>query len=297
MTFRDGAQLDPSRIQRRGASTGAGGMAIGGGIGGLIILLIAMFTGVDLSSLGLGGGTSGSDVTANDPALQSQLAQDCQTGADANERIDCLIVATVNSLDVYWAPQTPALGATFTYPGIVLYDTATSTPCGTASDQTGPFYCPPDQTIYLDTTFYDILVQQFGSSNGQLAQEYVIAHEYGHHIQNLLGVFDKADLTTTGANSDGVNVELMADCLAGVWANHAASTEGGSFLNSLTKQDISDALSAASSVGDDHIQEITQGQVDQDSFTHGTSAQREDNFLTGYQTGDPAQCDRFNVMN
>ncbi len=296
MTFRNDARLDTSRIQRRGASTGAGGMLIGGGLGGLVILLIAMFTGFDLSSLGLGSGDSGSTVTANNPALQQDLEQACQTGADANTRIECLITATVNSLDAYWESAAPAAGApSFTYPGVVLYDSMTSTPCGTASDQTGPFYCPTDQTIYVDTTFFDIL-KQFGSSNGQLAQEYVIAHEYGHHIQNLLGVFEVADRGGTGANSDSVKVELMADCLAGVWANHAASVEGGSYLEPLTKQDIADALSAASSVGDDHIQQATQGSVDQDSFTHGTSAQREDSFLTGYRSGDAGACDYFNVV-
>lgn len=296
MTFRNDARLDPSRIQRRGASTGAGGMAVGGGIFGLVVLLIAMFTGYDLSSLGIGTGDTGSNVTSNDPALQQQFEEACQTGANANERVDCLITATINSLDKYWESAAPAAGASFSYPGVVLYDSATSTPCGTASDQTGPFYCPTDQTIYVDTTFFDILVSQFGSSNGQLAQEYVIAHEYGHHIQNLLGVFEVADRNGTGANSDSVNVELMADCLAGVWANHAASVEGGSFLEPLTKQDVADALSAASSVGDDHIQQATQGSVDQDSFTHGTSAQREDNFLSGYQSGDAGTCDYFDVV-
>jgi predicted metalloprotease len=296
MTFRNDARLDTSRIQRRGASAGAGGMVIGGGLGSLVILLIAMFTGFDLSSLGLGSGNSGSTVTANNPELQQDLEQACQTGADANARVDCLITATINSLDAYWESAAPAAGVpSFTYPGVVLYDSMTSTPCGTASDQTGPFYCPPDQTIYVDTTFFNILTQ-FGSSNGQLAQEYVIAHEYGHHIQNLLGVFEVADRGGTGANSDSVKVELMADCLAGVWANHASSVEGGSYLEPLTKQDIADALSAASSVGDDHIQQATQGSVDQDSFTHGTSAQREDNFLTGYRSGDAGACDYFNVV-
>jgi predicted metalloprotease len=271
-------------------------MAIGGGVGGLIILLIAMFTGFDLSSLGLGTGDTGSDVTTNDPALQEQFEESCQTGANANERVDCLVAATVNSLDAYWESAAPAAGASFAYPGIVLYDSVTSTPCGTASNQTGPFYCPPDQTIYVDTSFFDILVTQFGSSDGQLAQEYVIAHEYGHHIQTLLGVFDVASRDGTGADSDSVKVELMADCLAGVWANHAATIEGGSFLEPLTKQDIADALSAASSVGDDHIQQATQGSVDQDSFTHGSSAQREDYFLTGYRSGDANSCDYFEVV-
>jgi predicted metalloprotease len=269
-------------------------MAIGGGIGGLVILLIGMFLGVDLSALGLGDGTSGSTVTAEDPELQAQYNEECQTGADANENVDCLIAGAINSLDSYWSTAAPAAGADFSFPGVVLFDDVQSTACGTASNQTGPFYCPPDQTMYLDTTFFDVLVNQFGSSDGPLAQMYVVAHEYAHFIQDLLGVFEVADRTGTGEDSDGVKVELMADCLAGVWANHAEET---GYLEPLTKQDVTDALEAAEAVGDDRIQEATQGQADPDSFTHGTSAQRAENFLAGYKTGLPSTCDFFDVID
>jgi predicted metalloprotease len=296
MTFNPGARLDPSRIQRRGASAGVGGMAIGGGIGGLLLLLVGAYFGLDLTGI-LGGGTSGSAISANDPAAQRQLEQKCTTGASANASTDCLVVGTVGSLDSYWSSAMPALGGSFSYPQIVLFDSQTSTGCGTASVQTGPFYCPTDQTIYVETNFFQIL-SEFGGSTGPLAQEYVIAHEYGHHIQQLLGIFDVADRGGTGANSDSVKVELMADCLAGVWTHFAASApdaNGTPFLLPPTDAEINDALSAAGSVGDDNIQKATGGQANPDSFTHGTSAQRVQAFTLGYQSGSVAQCDPFGV--
>lgn len=295
MTFTTGSRLDPSRVERRGASAGAGGMAIGGGIGGLLLLLVGAFLGVDLT--GLLGGSSGSTVSANDPAAQAQLEQQCNTGEDANNSSDCLVVGTVNSLDSYWSSAVPALGAGFSYPEVVLFDSQTSTGCGTASVQTGPFYCPPDTTIYVETNFIQLLAD-LGGSTGPLAQEYVIAHEYGHHIQQLLGVFDVADRSGTGATSDSVKVELMADCLAGVWTHFAATAPdagGTPFLVPPTDAEINDALSAAGAVGDDSIQEATQGQANPDSFTHGTSEQRVQAFTLGYQAGSVAQCDPFGV--
>jgi predicted metalloprotease len=257
-----------------------------------------MLFGFDLSSLGFET-DSGSSVTTADPELQAEMEAACQTGAAANDRVDCLVVGTVNSLDVYWSTAAPAAGADFVNPSIVLFDAVTSTACGTASSQTGPFYCPPDATIYIDTTFFDVLVEQFGSSDGPLAEMYVISHEYGHHIQQLLGVFDKADRTGTGADSDSVKVELMADCFAGVWASNASTVPGADgkpYLDPLTKQDIQDAIAAARSVGDDRIMEASQGYADPDSFTHGTSEQRAEYFLTGYRSGSPASCDSFDVI-
>jgi hypothetical protein len=296
MTFNAGARLDPSRIQRRGASAGAGGMAIGGGIGGLLLLLVGAYFGIDLTGI-LGGGTSGSNISANDPAAQQQLEQKCTTGASANASTDCLVVGTVDSLDSYWSSAMPALGGSFSYPKVTLFDGQTSTACGTASVQTGPFYCPTDTTIYVESKFFQIL-SEFGGSTGPLAQEYVIAHEYGHHIQQLLGIFDVANRSGTGANSDSVKVELMADCLAGVWTHFAASApdaNGTPFLMPPTEVEINDALSAAGSVGDDNIQKASGGQANPDSFTHGSSAQRIQAFSLGYQSGSVAQCDPFGV--
>ncbi|MCJ7827220.1 MAG: neutral zinc metallopeptidase [Demequinaceae bacterium] len=299
MTFREDARLDPSRIQRRGRGTGASGMAVGGGLGGVILLVVAMLFGFDLSSLGFGTDT-GSSVTAADPEIQADFEAMCQSGTAANESSECRVVGAINSLDAYWSTAVPAAGAKFTYPGVVVFDSMTSTACGTASSQTGPFYCPSDQTIYIDTTFFDVLVQQFGSSDGPLAQMYVVAHEYGHHIQQLLGVFNVADRGGAGADSDSVKVELMADCLAGVWANHAATTpgeDGKPYLEPLTKQDVKDAIDAARSVGDDRIMEASQGYADPDNFTHGTSEQRAEYFLTGYRSGSPNSCDLFDVID
>jgi len=299
MTFRDDARLNPSRVQRRGRATGATGMAIGGGLGGLILVIVGMFLGVDLSALGIGG-DAGSSVTVADPERQADFESRCNSGEAANEYSDCRVAGTVNSLDSYWSSAAPAAGFDFEYPGIVIFDDVTSTACGTASSQTGPFYCPPDQTIYIDVTFFDVLVQRFGSSDGPLAEMYVVAHEYGHHIQQLAGVFDVADRSGSGADSDSVQVELMADCFAGVWASHAASApgpDGTPYLQPLTKEDILDAVEAARAVGDDRIMEASQGYADPDQFTHGTSEQRVEAFLAGYRSGLPNTCDYFNVID
>ncbi|HZL80614.1 MAG TPA: neutral zinc metallopeptidase, partial [Demequina sp.] len=185
-------------------------------------------------------------------------------------------------------------------PGVVVFDQATSTACGTASSATGPFYCPPDQTLYADTTFFSSLTQ-FGFEGGNLAEAYVIAHEYGHHVENELGIFDIADRSGTGTNSDSVKIELMADCLAGVWVGHAATTPdpdtGIPFLEPITQAQLDNALAAAASVGDDRIQETIQGEATPHTFTHGTSEQRTQAFTTGYTNGTVASCDAFGVLN
>jgi len=193
----------------------------------------------------------------------------------------------------------PAVGESFKLPGVVIFDTTTSTACGTGSAQMGPFYCPLDETIYLDTGFFNDLETHYGASGGPLAQMYVVAHEYGHHIENTIGVFEVANRTDTGSDSDSVKVELMADCLAGVWAGHAASTkdaDGVALIKPLTEQDVKDALSAAAAVGDDRIQEQATGRVDESSFTHGSAAQRQDAFTTGYTKGTITACDAFGLL-
>ena len=286
MTFNPNSRLDPGQItDRRGMGRG-GGIAIGGGgaIGLVLILAYALLGGnpSDLGPLLEPGAVTGPAGTA--------LATDCKTGQDANERDDCRILGYVNSIQKYWTGEFAASGQKYSPVDTVLFSGATRSGCGTASSATGPFYCPTDQLVYLDLDFFKELRSRFGAEGGSLAQGYVVAHEYGHHTQDLLGTLQGGD-GGTGAQGRSVRTELQADCFAGVWANHAAST---GFLQPFTDAQIADGLDAAAAVGDDRIQEATSGQVDPDSWTHGSSAQRQKWFKTGYQTGDPTACDTFN---
>ncbi|WP_394251535.1 KPN_02809 family neutral zinc metallopeptidase [Arthrobacter pityocampae] len=292
MSFNDNVQLDPSRVSdRRGRGRGA---AVGGGVGGGLLLILSLIFGpgvVDELGLDDGSGTTQEQGTAGG-AISA-----CRSGADANEQLDCRILATAESLDSFWAPALEQVGVTYTQPGVVLFSGRENTGCGTATSAVGPFYCPADEQTYYDTAFFDDLVTRFGASSGPLAQEYVVAHEFGHHIQNLIGTLGAAQQDPQGAESGGVRVELQADCLAGMWAAHAVSVpdpeSGEPFLRPFSDTDLRDALSAAASVGDDRIQESMTGQVDPEGWTHGSSAQRQAWFSQGYETGDLASCDTF----
>lgn len=282
MTFNDNANIDPSKVSRRGRT----GLAIGGG-GGLLVVglfILSQVLGVDLTGLAGGGQPQ--------QGQDESLAQ-CDTGAEANASIDCRMAGAADSLDTYWATQVDGYAST----NIVLFEGQVSTGCGTASSAVGPFYCPPDQTIYIDTAFFGQLTDRFGASGGSLAQMYVVAHEWGHHIQNIVGFMEGLDLQDTGPTSDAVRLEVQADCFAGAWVG-AASTivdgQGVTFLEPVTDQQIQDALSAASAVGDDSIQEATQGQVTPETWTHGSSEMRQRWFMTGYE-GGPNACDTFAV--
>ena len=286
MTFNDDAKINPGRVSRRGRNTG---IAVGGG-GGLLILglfIVSQFLGVDLTGLA-GGGTTGGET--GEPLSQ------CTTGEAANESTDCLVAAAADSLDTYWAAELPTRGPAYHSTDIVLFTDQTNTGCGAASSATGPFYCPPDEKIYLDTAFFDELRTRFGSSGGPLAEMYVVAHEWGHHIQNISGLMDGLDLQATGPSSDSVRLELQADCFAGAWVGAASSTNaenGVPFLEPVTDAQIADALSAASAVGDDRIQ-ASQGQVNSESWTHGSSEKRQQWFTAGL-TGGSGACNTFEV--
>ncbi|SRR5690349_15417973 len=303
MSFNENVTLDTSQVRSGGGGGGApGGMVVGGGIGGIIILILTLiFNGVFGGGGDPTGGTSGIDSSQVAPGGDQSGAAfaQCKTGADANNNTVCRVIGTVNSVQAYWTDELPRYGKKWQPTQTVLYDGSTQSACGTASNQVGPFYCPLDKTVYIDASFFKILEDQFGSSGGPLAQEYVVAHEYGHALQDQLGLLGRAQQDPQGANSGAVRTELMADCLGGVWAHNATTAKdedtGTPFLKPLTDQDIKDALSAASAVGDDRIQEATQGRVNPESWTHGSAEARQRWFLQGFKTGDLNQCDTFSA--
>jgi predicted metalloprotease len=313
MTFNDNAQLDTSQVESGGSGGGGGrgglpgGIQVGGGIGGLILLILTLIFGGNV----LGGGDSGGSTSSGGSSQQLQTDQvaaagqvpssafaACKSGADANSNDVCLIVGTVNSVQDYWTKQLPKYQMNYEPAKTVIYQGQTPSGCGTANSQVGPFYCPLDNKVYVDASFFQELQSRFGADGGQLAKEYVIAHEYGHHIQNLLGILGRAQQDPQGPNSGAVRVELMADCLAGTWVKHATETtdaSGTPLLQPITQDDINSALSAASAVGDDRIQEKMQGRVTPENWTHGSAEARMKWFSQGYRTGDINQCNTFGV--
>jgi uncharacterized protein len=284
MTFRPDAQLDPSQVEdRRGRGGGFGGggpiIAGGGGIG-IIILIASLLLGFDPSAL--------IDTSYQPPIEgQTQQVQECRTGADANRRADCRVVGFVDSIQKYWKDEFTRRGATYTPATTVIFTGYVQAACGTASAAQGPFYCPLDQKVYLDLSFFDELERNFGAKGGPFAVGYVVAHEYGHHLQNQLNLLDQRS-----SNRASVRVELQADCLAGVWAKNAADT---GYLQPPTDAEIAQALDAAAAVGDDRIQQQTQGQVTPESWTHGSSEQRQFWFKAGYTSGNMDRCDTSGV--
>lgn len=287
--FNRRARLDTSQVEdRRGASSGKVIGGVGGGIG-LIVLVIAMLLGVDPGDIG-GSGSSGAVNQPGGVPGNSSISEECQTGADAEQQQDCRIVAYVNSIQEFWDEEFARQGAQYQDSTTVLFSGQTQTGCGFATAAVGPFYCPADQGVYLDLGFFDDLRARFGAEGGPFAEAYVLAHEYGHHVQDLEGTLRRANQQDQGPGSDAVAIELQADCFAGLWAHHAAGTE---YLTELTQEDIRIGLDAAAAVGDDRIQERAQGQVNPETWTHGSSEQRQEWFLTGYETGEISSCNTF----
>jgi predicted metalloprotease len=288
--FRPGQRLDPSQVEdRRGAGGGFGGGPIavgGGGLGLAAVVIYLLFALLGGTSGGTYGGLDG--VTQASAPPSQALGDSCQTGADANTRQDCRVLADVNSVQKYWSDYFRAHGKAYQQAPTVFFTGSTDTGCGPATTEVGPFYCPVDKKVYIDLGFYQELHDRFGAQGGPFAEAYVIAHEYGHHAQDLFG--DLKSGSSQGATSRSVRTELQADCYAGVWATHAVDT---GLIEQLTQADINSGLDAAAAIGDDRIQEKTQGQVNPETWTHGSSEQRRRWFSRGYETGKPAACDTF----
>jgi predicted metalloprotease len=282
MRFRRDARLDAGQVQdRRGG--GGRGLAAGGGAATLIVVVALALLGVDLPQ---GSPDPYSLGTAGSSEPASRLTATCRTGSDANQREDCRIVGVVNSVQAYWGDAVDGYREAPTR----FFTGSTVTGCGTATSAVGPFYCPADQTVYIDLDFYDDLRTRFGAHGGAFAEAYVIAHEYGHHVQHILGTDERVGRDRQGPRSGSVRLELQADCYAGVWAAHAADT---GFIEDLTSEDIADGLDAAAAVGDDRIQKRATGRIDEESWTHGSSASRQRWFDLGYRAGNPQQCNTF----
>lgn len=300
MRFNPKANIGGGRV------SGSGGGGLGGGLGGgrgggipiptgrvggigSILLIVLLFVlsqcmGVDL--LGMGGGTQ-QGATQQD----SREYDECRTGADANENAACARKAVVFSLEQFWEAQ--GIQGWKAAPVQTFSGRVTTGGCGSADSGVGPFYCPADMTIYLDPSFFpQVLEKQLGGKGGDFVEPYVLGHEYGHHISRITGDMGKVR-TQQGADSDAVRLELQADCYAGVWTRAAESTtddSGVAIFEEIDQADIQEAVNAAYTVGDDHIQKVSRGRVDADEWTHGSSQQRMDHFMHGYESGDPGSC-------
>ena len=295
----DNQRVDVGGVDdRRGGGGGlmGGGLAIGGGTGivGIVIYVL-------IQLLGGGGGTSSSlpslgSGSANSTGQQEtsqQLSDRCNTDGALDKYTDCRLIKVYDIANTTWKDEFDRRGTKFHTPQLAFFDGQTSTGCGAASADVGPFYCPADEEIYLDLNFLDQLQTRFGAQ-GTFAQAYILAHEYGHHLQTLLGTEPKVraaqQKNPSLENKYSVALELQADCYAGVWATLADKQANGI---DLTQDNIAEAQNAASAVGDDRIQKKAQGRVDPESWTHGSAAQRKQWFTTGYSSGNLDSCDTF----
>jgi predicted metalloprotease len=299
MRYNPRARLDRSQVEDRGGGGGmggglglpVGGLRVGGGIGGFVLLVVIVL----VQTLGSSGGSgTGSGSGASGTSLDQ-----CSSGADANRDQDCALVADVNAIQDFWTDELPRqAGVRYTEARTEIFSGATSTGCGTASADTGPFYCPSDKDVYLDPSFFsDMLEGRLGAKGGKFSWAYVLAHEYGHHVQDLLGTMGRVQ-SQQGATSGSVRLELQADCYAGIWTKSATTADdagGQPLISDLTQDDVKRALDAAAAVGDDRIQKQAQGRVDPDSWTHGSAAERMRWFQTGLAKGTLKACDTFSA--
>lgn len=263
------------------------GPVVGGGIGTIVLVLVALYFGVDPTFLIDGMQSTGQPSSSGKPLSEEELK---------NDPLADMITVVIGSTEDVWSGIFEEQGQSYREPKLVIFSGATRSGCGVGQAAMGPFYCPLDQTAYIDLSFYDEMRTRFRAP-GDFAQAYVIAHEVGHHVQNLLGISDEVRRQQQGrskaqANALSVRLELQADCLAGVWANRADAAN-----QILEAGDVEEALNAASAIGDDRLQKQSQGRVMPESFTHGTSAQRQRWFRTGLSAGDPDLCDTFNAAS
>jgi len=298
MKFRD------RRVSTRGVddlrgSRATGGVALGGGAGVLVLIAVVVYSlvsgggGLDPAFIenALGGGAQPGNAES-----AAELQERCSADGAIEEHNDCFLVKVYNETDEVWAAEYAASGDEYHAPRMAFFTGSVQTGCGPATSDVGPFYCPPDERIYFDLDFLTQLQRDFGAE-GRYAQAYILAHEFGHHLQTLNGterrVRQAQQQNPRAANELSIAMELQADCLAGVWGR-IANDQGNV---AITDAELQQALDAAAAVGDDRIQRKTQGQVNPESWTHGSAEQRREWYQTGYDSADPASCDTFTALD
>ncbi|MFD0783715.1 neutral zinc metallopeptidase [Micromonospora azadirachtae] len=299
MELNENAQIDTSQVDDRRDSDGGGlggiPIPIGGGRGGIVGVVIAVLVALVGGGFGLNAAMDGGDPAGDNTSLRQKCSAD-----DALRQLDCRNTLYVNSIQAYWRTALPReFGEQYRPSRTVFFSRAVNTACGAADSGVGPFYCPADDLVYIDLSFYRVLAEQLGAQ-GEFAQPYVLAHEYGHHVQDLIGteaqVRRQQQRDPGNANALSVKLELQADCYAGAWARNATGTAdagGQKIFARITEQDIQQAIDTAEKIGDDAISERANRPVNPGEFTHGSSAQRRQWFSRGYSTGDPRSCDTF----
>ena len=297
MELNEDARIDTSQVEDRrgsGGGGGLGGIPLPSGKGGWVGLVVALLVALAGGGIGFNQVTGGDDQGDN-TALEQKCAAE-----RALDQLDCRNTLYVNSIQAYWQVALPQhFGKPYRQADTVIFSQAVNTGCGAADSGVGPFYCPSDDRVYIDLTFYQQLADQLGAP-GEFAQPYVLAHEYGHHVQDLFGteaqMRRQQQRDPGNANQLSVMLELQADCYAGVWAKNATGTTdagGQKIFKSVTDRDIQEGLDTAAAIGDDTLQKKAGGRIDESQFTHGTSAQRQEWFGRGHETGDPKSCDTF----